>query len=116
MPSAPDWQKKPIRPGGGTTGARVAFIRTAGSVLTRPRQFGPSTRIPAALATATMCRCAPAPSGRRPATSWSAKPAVITTRPCTPLAWQASTTSATVAAGTVTTARSTGSGMSVTVG
>ena len=28
MPSAPDWQKKPIRPGGGTTGASVAFIRT----------------------------------------------------------------------------------------
>ena len=62
MPSAPDWQKKPIRPGGGTTGARVAFIRTAGSVLTRPRQFGPSTRIPAPRATATNCRCASAPS------------------------------------------------------
>ena len=29
MPNAPDWQKKPIRPGGGTTGASVAFIRTA---------------------------------------------------------------------------------------
>ena len=50
----------------------------------------------------------------RPSGPVSAKPAVITTRPCTPLARQASTTSGTVAAGTVTTARSTGSGMSVT--
>ncbi len=116
MPSAPDWQKKPIRPGGGTTGARVAFILTSGSVFTRPRQFGPSTRIPAALATDTMCRWAAAPSAPLPVTSWSANPAVITTRPCTPLIRQDSTTSATVAAGTVTTARSTGSGMSVTVG
>ena len=68
MPSAPDWQKKPIRPGGGTTGARVAFIRTSGSVFTMPRQFGPSNRIPAALATDTMCRWAAAPSAPLPVT------------------------------------------------
>ena len=52
---------------------------------------------PGAPATATMCRCA---LGARPAPA-SAKPAVITTRPCTPLTRQDSTTSATVAAGTV---------------
>ena len=109
MPSMPDWQKKPIRPGGGTTGAKVAFIRTAGSVFTRPRQFGPSTRIPAPRASATNCRSASAPTG--PA---SAKPAVITTSPCTPLARHAWTTPATSAVGTVTTARSTGPGISAT--
>ncbi len=64
MPSAPDWQKNPTRPGGGTTGASVAFIRTAGSVLARPRQFGPSTRIPADRASATSRRCASAPRRR----------------------------------------------------
>src|SRR6185312_324274 len=109
MPSAPDWQKNPTRPGGGTTGARVPLSRTARLVLTSPRQLGPITRIPFALARATMCRWAEAPDS-----SASANPAVITTNPCTPLARQDSTTSATDAAGTVTTARSTGSGMSVT--
>ena len=46
MPSAPDWQKKPDPARRRHAGASVAFIRTAGSVLTRPRQFGPSTRMP----------------------------------------------------------------------
>ncbi len=109
MPSAPDWQKNPTRPGGGTTGARLALSRTAGSVLTSPRQLGPRTRIPLARARETMCRWASAPLS-----SASANPALTTTSPCTPLARQDSTTSATEAAGTVTTARSTGSGMSVT--
>ena len=109
MPSMPDWQKKPIRPGGGTTGARLAFIRVDGSVLTRPRQFGPSTRMPEPRASATNRRSASAPTS--PA---SAKPAVITTSPWTALARHAWTTSATVDAGTVTTARSTGPGISAT--
>ncbi len=45
-PSAPDWQKKPARPGSGATGASEAFSATAGSVLISPRQFGPTTRMP----------------------------------------------------------------------
>ena len=56
-----------------------------------------------------MCRWAEAPRS-----SASANPAVTTTNPRTPLARQDSTTSATAAAGTATTARSTSSGMSVT--
>ena len=37
---------------GGTTGASEALSRTAGSVLIMPRQFGPSSRIPAPRTTA----------------------------------------------------------------
>ena len=29
MPSAPDWEKKPARPGPGSDGAKVALSRTA---------------------------------------------------------------------------------------
>ena len=36
-----------------STGASEAFSRTAGSVLTTPRQFGPTTRMPCARDSAT---------------------------------------------------------------
>ena len=45
-PSEPDWAKKPTRPRPGTIGARLALSRTSGSVLTIPRQLGPTTRMP----------------------------------------------------------------------
>ena len=109
IPSAPDWQKKPIRPAGGTLGARVALSRVAGSVLMRPRQLGPSTRMPLARARATNVRWATAPAG--PA---SAKPAASTISPWTPLAWHDATTSATDDAGTAMIARSTAPGTSRT--
>ena len=32
-------------PGGGITGANVAFMDTAGSVFSTPRQFGPTSRM-----------------------------------------------------------------------
>ena len=44
--NAPDWEMTEIFPGGGTDGANVAFM--AWSVLSTPRQFGPTIRTPAA--------------------------------------------------------------------
>ena len=102
-PNAPDWLKMPTRPGGGSAGARVALRRTVGSVLATPRQFGPTTRIPAACAARTSARWVAAPSA--PA---SAKPAEMTTRPCTPAAAASATTAVAASGGTATTARSTG--------
>ena len=48
MPSAPDWVMNATLPGIGSTGAKVAFIRTDGSVLATPMQFGPTMRMPCA--------------------------------------------------------------------
>ncbi len=109
MPSAPDWQKKPVRPRPGSRGARVAFSRTAGSALSTPSAFGPTTRMPCALASDTS-RC----SASKPCGPTSANPAETMTRALTPLASAPSSTSSTWSAGTDTTARSTGSGMSTT--
>ena len=109
MPSAPDWEKKPIRPRPGITGDSEALSDRAGSVLMTPRQFGPITRIPLARASATSSRCSSRPSG--PA---SANPPLTTTRPSTPWPAQSRTTSSTWAAGTATSARSTGPGRSAT--
>src|SRR5579875_1274083 len=111
MPSPPDWEAKPMRPGTGAVGAKVAFMDTPGSVLTTPKQFGPTTRMPATCAMRTSSCWATAPSP--PA---SAKPAEITTSAPTPLAPQSSTTDGTAAAGTATTARSTSPGTARTVG
>ncbi len=111
MPSAPDWQKNPVRPLAGSAGASVALSRTAGSVLSTPSAFGPTTRMPWARASATIRRSALRPSG-----PVSPNPEVTTTSALTCLARQASITSSTLAAGTVTTARSTASGMSSTDG
>ncbi len=105
MPSAPDWQKKPTRPRGGISDARLALSRSWGSVLTMPRLCGPITRIPWARAAATSCPAACSPD-----------PPVSTTRPCTPLARHCSTTSAISVGGTANTARSTSAGTSRIVG
>ena len=105
-PSEPDWAKNPTRPRAGIIGARLALSRTSGSVLTIPRQLGPTTRIPEARADATSARSAARPSGPT-----SPKPPETTTSPRTRLRRQASTTPATSSAGTASTARSTSPGM-----
>ncbi len=46
MPRAPDWVMNATLPGLGSTGAKIAFMRTAGSVLATPMQFGPTIRMP----------------------------------------------------------------------
>ena len=106
MPSAPDWQKNPARPGPGTTSASVALSLTSAEVLITPSALGPTTRIPCALASLTSRR-----SETTPALPTSENPAEMTTSVDTPLDRQSSRTSDIEAAGTATTARSTGSGM-----
>ena len=110
MPTPPDCEAKPTRPVDGGTGEKVAFMRTAGSVFTTPTQFGPTSRIPAARHTSTRSRCTWAPP------SSSAKPPEMTTSPSTPFWAHCCATSSTSPAGTATTARSTGPGMSRTLG
>jgi len=102
---------KPADPGSGRVAANVAFMRTSGSVLMTPMQFGPTMRMPAARILSRMARSAVSPP---PPTSL--KPAVMTTRPCTLRAMASSTTAGTISFGTTTTARSTGSGMSRRLG
>ena len=46
IPSPPDCDAKPRAPAVGVSLAKVAFMETAGSVLSTPKQFGPTTRIP----------------------------------------------------------------------
>ena len=50
MPRAPDCEKKPSRPRSGISGESDAFSETSGSVLSRPNELGPMTRIPLAWA------------------------------------------------------------------
>jgi len=57
MPSAPDWEIRPSRPGRIGMPAKVALRRTAGSVLTSPRQLGPRIRMPKARAIPTTSSC-----------------------------------------------------------
>ena len=111
MPRPPDCDAKPTLPAIGRNGAKVASIAIAGFVLTTPMQLGPIMRIPLRRAVSTRS-C----SARPCAASTSAKPAEITTSPCTCFRTQSSTTAATPAAGTHTTARSTGPGTASTVG
>jgi hypothetical protein len=110
-PSAPDWLTNPIEPGCAGVGEKVASSRTPSAVLSTPMQLGPIIRTPAAR---TFSRRRS--SSRRPSSPVSEKPAVITTRPCTPLARHSSTTPSTWSRGTVTTARSTASGIAPIVG
>ena len=72
-----------------------------------PSEFGPMSRTPPAAARARSSRSRAAPSA-----PISRKPAVITTAAFTPLRPHSSITSAAAAAGTVSTARSTGPGIS----
>ena len=111
MPRAPDCEKNPIRPRPGITGDIEALNDASTAVLMTPRQFGPMTRMPSARAWVTRSACRRCPSG-----PISAKPALMTTSPRTsPRAPHSAATSSAAAAGTATTARCTGSGMSLTV-
>ncbi len=105
-PRAPDWLTKPTPPRSAGTGAKVALSEIAGSVLMIPMQLGPIMRTPARR-TVSRSRA----SRSRPSSPTSAKPAVITTRPRTPLAMDSSTAAWTWRRGTTMTARSTGSGI-----
>ena len=60
-------------PAGGDTGENVAFSRTAGSVFSKPMQFGPIRRQPA-----RRMRSTSAASRARPSSPHSLKPALIT--------------------------------------
>ena len=104
-PTAPDCETRASRPGSGSSEPNVAVIRTPGSVLATPRQFGPTSRIPCVRATSSSLVSTAAP--KRPV---SPKPAVITVTARTPMAAASSITPGTADAGTATTARSTGSG------
>jgi hypothetical protein len=90
-------------PAGGAIGAKVALSRTAGSVLTTPRQFGPTIRMPLRLTISNSLRSPDLPS---PATS--ANPALMTTTACTPKRAHSASSLSTAAAGTATTTKSTG--------
>ena len=86
-PSAPDWLTKPIEPARAGVGAKVALRRTSGAVLITPMQLGPIIRTPARRTVSRSVLSSAAPSG-----PVSAKPAVITTNPPTPLAMHSSAT------------------------
>ena len=104
-PSAPDWLTNPTVPGRAGVGAKVALSDTAASVLITPMQLGPTIRTPAARTRSRSRRSSAAPSS-----PVSAKPAVIVTSALTPAAMHSSTTGSTRSRGTITTARSIGSG------
>ncbi len=98
---------------GGATGAKVAFRRTAGSVLRTPMQLGPTMRMPCGAHAAAQLT----PRPRAPSSPVSAKPAEITTRPRTPASPALiDDARARAAAGTAITARSDGSGSAATEG
>src|SRR5437867_8849329 len=101
---APDWLDIATDPAGGQAGAKVASRLTAGSVLTTPMQLGPTMRIPRPRTNRASSFWAAAPSD-----PVSAKPAEITTTALTPRSAHSDTVIGTTAAGTATTARSTGS-------
>ena len=46
IPTPPDCEAQPTRPGTGATGEKVAFMHTSGSVFTIPTQLGPTRRMP----------------------------------------------------------------------
>ena len=110
-PSAPLCDDIAMRPGGGNTGEKDAFIRIAGSVFSSPMQFGPIILIPWPRTRSRSCLCS-----TRPVSSASANPAVITMSALTPRLAHSSTTPSTASRGTEMIARSTGSGSWLTEG
>src|ERR1700674_4894897 len=110
-PRAPLCDMKPTRPRGGVAGPNVAFIETSGAMLITPMQLGPTSRMPASRQTAINSAWRLASSSPD-----SANPEEITTRLLTPFFahWRAVPTA--WIAGTAITARSTGPGISRTVG
>src|SRR5262249_60560214 len=90
-------------PGAGQGGVTVACGGLAGYVWGTPVQLGQPIRIPA-----PPTSCTGRVGAARPASDASAKPAEMTTTLRTPADAHSSTTPSTAAAGTATTARSTG--------
>src|SRR5690606_12117461 len=107
MPTAPDCEATASPPARGGSGAKLASSLTFGSVLMTPRQFGPTSRIPAERAIRTSSAWLACP-----AAPVSENPAVSTTAARVP-AWVASlSTPATWSAGTAITTSSAGPGNS----
>ena len=69
-------------PRSGSASANVASIEIAGSVLSTPKQFGPTHLIPYSRTFANNCLSASAPSA-----PVSLKPAVMIHKPFIPFAW-----------------------------
>ena len=111
IPRAPLWETSEMSPRRGGVGANVASMRTSGSVLITPMQFGPIIviRYWRQRASRRSSRSIPAPPTSR-------KPAVITTSPGTPFFPHSSTAVRATSAGTEMIARSTGSGIASTLG
>ena len=111
--NAPLWLAMPIPPGrsGPASSASEEESIARSVTLNTPRQFGPSSRIPAARATASTASCNAAPAG--PA---SASLPVMTMHAPTPAAAHSSTCRSKDAAGTASTATSAGSGAAETEG
>ena len=106
-PNAPLWDDEADRARRARRRGRTSRVSdTAGSVLTTPMQFGPTSRIPLARQTSSSSASRAAPSA--PA---SANPAVMTTSAATPAAAHSRATPGTGSAGTATIARSTGPGV-----
>ena len=107
-PNAPLCEMKAMRPRAGAVGECRLRLDEA---LHIPLQFGPTKRMPASLAAATISawRCSPS-------TPLSAKPALMTTAARMPFAPHSRSTRGAAAAGTVTTARSIDPGTSSTEG
>ena len=111
IPKAPLCVTREIPPRSGGVGAKVASIRTSGWVLMTPMQFGPII-----VSWYSWHRARSRASRSIPTPPTSRNPAVITTRPFTPFFPHASAASRAKSAGTVITARSTGSGTSRMLG
>ena len=110
-PIAPDCDTKATGPGRGKLRENEAFRRTPAMAFCMPMQFGPIRRMPCRRALATMRASTAAPFG-----PVSLKPAVITTTPPTRFRAHCARVRGTSSFGTAITARSTRSGMAVTVG
>ena len=97
MPTPPDWTPTPAMPAAGWRAANVASRRMPGTAM--PRQFGPTSRMPW-----RRQQSSSAPVAAR------SSPELITTSAPTPRSPHSSAIRSTAAAGTASTARSTGPG------
>ena len=102
---------KPTWPAGGALGAKLALSLDSGAVSRTPRQFGPTSRMPASRQTPSSSR-----SSWAPFLPVSAKPADSTSTPRTPFSAHSPATSTTASAGTAITARSTSAGTAAMLG
>jgi len=98
-------------PGGIARTVDRKVARTPSTGLTSPEVFGPSRRMPASLAARSARSCRSAPAG-----PLSAKPAAQTIAARAPAAAHSASMAGTTPAGTISTARSTGSGSAAMAG